>query len=122
MYCAQTEGAHCGHGMVFSVNAETTGDSTFADFKQLAIQQNGTAAAAGADALKPAGGIVGGGGAKAQGTVTMQAGGALATGTGVAADGSACQCECLCQPNTLPQAAGIGGFGGFAGQIPAGSS
>lgn len=111
--------------MVFSINAETTGTSTFADFKQLAIQQNGTKAEAGADALKNSGGIVGGGGAKAKGqkgTVTMDAGGALATGTGVAADGSQCQCECLCQPNTLPQQAGIGGFGGFAGQLPAGSA
>ena len=104
--------------MVFSVNAASTGDSTFTDFKQLAIQQNGTASAAGPDALTQPGGIVGGGGAKATGTVTMGSSPAVVTGSGTAADGSTCQCSCLCEPGQLPQGAGWGGFGGFAGTLP----
>jgi len=45
VYCKQkTPASHCGMGMVFAINSdETSGSSkTFADFSQLAIQQNGT--------------------------------------------------------------------------------
>jgi hypothetical protein len=41
-YCKQQNGIHCGKGMVFSINAATSGDKTMAAFKQLAVNKNGT--------------------------------------------------------------------------------
>lgn len=113
--------------MVFSINPATTGDKTTVDFKQLAINQNGTD-------LKP-GGLqnvdpnaaaapttvtidAGSGGAAATGTAS----GALASatvvpGTGTDGQGQACTCQCLCGMNSFPANAAVNNFGGFAGMI-----
>ncbi|KAI9715974.1 MAG: hypothetical protein M1812_005608 [Candelaria pacifica] len=40
-YCKQKTGTHCGKGMVFSINP--TANKTHDQFKQMAMQQNGTA-------------------------------------------------------------------------------
>lgn len=111
-----------------SINAPTTGDKTMANFKQLAIQKNGTEQAplttAGIQNVQP-------GAQAAPSTVTVQAGGAAATGTGAAAVGTAtvaagtgidgagntCACSCLCGVNSFPAAAAVNNFGGFAGMI-----
>lgn len=125
-YCKQQNGIHCGKGMVFSVNAATTGDKTMADFKALAVGTNGTS-------LTP-GGLqnVDPGAAAAPTTVTVEAGG-QATGTGAAGaggavatviagagqdgQGQACSCSCLCGMNSFPAQAAIGNFGGFPGMM-----
>lgn len=118
--------------MVFSINAKTDGDKTMAQFKQLAINKNGTEQApltsAGIQQVNP-------GAAAAPSTVTVQAGGgagAAATGTGGAAlasasvvagqgtdgQGQACTCQCLCGMDAFPPSAAQNSFGGFAGMIP----
>lgn len=113
--------------MVFSINAKTTGDKTMAQFKQLAIQKNGTA-----QASLTAAGIqsVAAGAQAAPSTVTVQAGGAGATGTaasgaasvvagqGTDGNGQACTCSCLCGMNSFPANAAQNNFGGFAGMLP----
>lgn len=131
-YCKQKTGNHCGIGMVFSINAKTAGEKTMAQFKQLAINKNGTAVP-----LEPAGiQQVNPGAQAAPSTVTIQAGGgagAVATATGSAAagtasvvagqgtdqQGNACTCHCLCGINSFPAQAAINNFGGFAGSIAA---
>lgn len=131
-YCKQRTGVHCGKGMVFSVNAKFDGDRTMAQFKQLAINKNGTEQAplslAGIQQVAP-------GAAAAPTTVTIQAGGggggvatptasggALATATVVAGNGQdgqgqACSCQCLCGMNSFPQQAAVNNFGGFPGLL-----
>ncbi|KAF2794669.1 hypothetical protein K505DRAFT_241608 [Melanomma pulvis-pyrius CBS 109.77] len=128
-YCKQKTGTHCGKGMVFSINAKTSGGKTMADFKQLAINLNGTEQAPLTTAAIQ---NVGPGAAAAPSTVTIQAGGGVAaTGTGAAAlatasvvagqgltgDGNACSCSCLCGVNDFPAAAAVNNFGGFAGTL-----
>lgn len=127
MYCKQRNGTHCGKGMVFSINAATTGDKTHSAFKQLAIQINGTdagvlssaaiqsVAATGAAAATTVTVVAGGGSAAAT------AGGAAATvaaGQGQDANGNACSCSCLCGVASFPAAAAVNNFGGFAGMFP----
>lgn len=117
--------------MVFSINAKFEGDKTMAQFKNLAINQNGTDQLAAIQQVNPAA-------AAAPSTVTVQAAagtggaGAAATGTGTAAagalasvvpgqgtdgNGQACTCQCLCGMNSFPANAAIANFGGFPGQI-----
>jgi len=116
-YCKQKVGTHCGKGMVFSINAATTGDKTFSAYKQLAIAQNGTA-------LSTAG-IVATAAPAVASTVTVVAGSAsaaaasatVAVGQGTLGDGSACSCQCLCGANSFPANAGVNQFGGFGGTI-----
>jgi len=114
MFCAQ-EG-HCGKGMVFSINAATTGAKTFAAYKQLAISQNGTELQSPNVAATPP--------AQAASTITISAtagNGALNSqatvvpGHGATPDGQACDCSCLCGANSFPQGVGMGSFGGFVG-------
>ncbi|KAL6707191.1 hypothetical protein ACN47E_004738 [Coniothyrium glycines] len=128
-YCKQRTGTHCGLGMVFSINAVATGDKTMANFKQLAINQNGTNLQPGAlQSVDPNAAAApttvtieaGAGGAAATGTDT--ASGALASatvvaGTGQDGQGQACSCQCLCGMNSFPANAAINNFGGFAGMI-----
>ena len=125
-YCKQKNGTHCGKGMVFSINAKTDGDKTMAAFKQLAINKNGTEQAplttAGIQNVQP-------GAQAAPSTVTIQAGGGVATGSGALAsatvvagqgttgDGQACTCQCLCGMNSFPANAAVNNFGGFPGMI-----
>lgn len=114
-YCKQKNGTHCGKGMVFSVNAVESGDKSFANYKQLAIQKNGTALTTAGIAATPAPAV--------QSTVTLAAGAAEATvaqGNGQCGDGSACTCSCLCGQNSFPNVAAVNNFGGFAGMLPAG--
>lgn len=126
--------------MVFSVNAKLEGDKTMAQFKQLAINKNGTEQAPLSDAPIQS---VPPGAAAAPSTVTIEAGagqGVQATGThappavattgthapGAAAtvvpgqgtfQGGACTCQCLCGENAFPAQAAINNFGGFAGAM-----
>ncbi|KAF2127288.1 hypothetical protein P153DRAFT_63380 [Dothidotthia symphoricarpi CBS 119687] len=120
-YCRQQTGTHCGKGMVFSINPATTGDKTMVDFKQLAINQNGTDLKLGAiQSVNP-------NAAAAPTTVTVQAGtgtgaSALATATVVAgqgtnSQGNTCSCSCLCGTNSFPANAAVNNFGGFAGMM-----
>ncbi|KAF2279671.1 uncharacterized protein EI97DRAFT_183450 [Westerdykella ornata] len=131
-YCKQRTGVHCGKGMVFSINAKTTGDKTMAQFKQLAIKTNGTEAAPLSKAPIQS---VGNGVQAAPSTVTIVASGGNPTppahntglapapaasvvpGMGTDQNGGACTCHCLCGVNAFPAQAAINNFGGFAGSI-----
>lgn len=98
--------------MVFSVNAVESSEKSFAAYKQLAIQKNGTELDVAPIAASPA--------AAVSSTVTLAAGQAEATatvaaGNGQCADGSACTCSCLCGTNSFPEGAAVNNFGGFAG-------
>jgi hypothetical protein len=125
-YCKQQNGIHCGKGMVFSINAATTGDKTMADFKQLAVNTNGTSLTPGGlqnvdpnAAAAPTTVTVEAGGAGAMATQTNSAGGgAVATviaGQGQDGAGQTCSCSCLCGMNSFPASAAINNFGGFPG-------
>jgi hypothetical protein len=117
--------------MVFAINAQTTGEKTFAQFKQLAVNINGTAAplttaaiasvGAGAQAAPTTVTIAAGGGSAAGGTTTAAAAAGTASvvaGSGTDSTGAPCNCQCLCGVNDFPQAAGAqAAFGGFGGQI-----
>lgn len=120
-YCKQKNGIHCGKGMVFSINAATTGDKTFSAYKQLAINQNGTAALSTAN-------IAAAGATQMASTVTINAGGgstataaaaaaSVVAGQGTTGNGDACTCQCLCGTNSFPAMAAQNNFGGFAGMI-----
>ncbi|KAF2441476.1 hypothetical protein P171DRAFT_72702 [Karstenula rhodostoma CBS 690.94] len=122
-YCKQS--THCGVGMVFAINAATTGDKTMSVFKNNAINKNSTKSAdlglAPIQSVDPAA-------AAAPSTVTV----AAASGTGAAAGstasvvagqgtdpaGNICGCQCLCGVNSFPQQAAVNNFGGFAGMLP----
>jgi hypothetical protein len=128
-YCKQQNGIHCGKGMVFSINAATTGDKTMADFKNLAIGKNGTGLMnspiqnvdpAAAAVASPVTVLAGEGAAAATGTGTGAAAGAVATviaGQGTTGQGQSCTCSCLCGMNSFPAQAAINNFGGFAGML-----
>jgi len=129
--------------MVFSINAKFEGDKTMAQFKNLAISQNGTdelaaiqkvdAAAAAAPSTVTVQAAAGTGGAHAIATGTGAAAtatGAVGTATGAAGalasvvpgqgtdgNGQVCSCHCLCGVNDFPANAAISNFGGFPGQI-----
>jgi hypothetical protein len=109
-YCKQK--GHCGKGMVFSINPST--DKTQADFKQLAIKQNGTALSTAV--------IVGGPAAAttvsvaAPAATTAAGAGTMVAGSGTVVVGGACSCSCLCGVESFPNAAqGLGAFGGLSG-------
>lgn len=122
-YCKQS--THCGVGMVFAINAATTGDKTMSVFKNNAINKNSTKSAnlalAPIQNVNPAA-------AAAPSTVTVAAasgtGGAVGStatvvaGQGTDPAGNACGCQCLCGVNSFPQAAAVNNFGGFAGMLP----
>ncbi|KAH8730030.1 hypothetical protein GQ44DRAFT_736853 [Phaeosphaeriaceae sp. PMI808] len=130
-YCKQQNGIHCGKGMVFSINAATTGDKTMADFKALAVGTNGTALkpgalqsvdpnAAAAPTTVTVSAGAGGAAGEAVATATRSGGAGLATATVVAGagrdgQGQACSCSCLCGMNSFPANAAINSFGGFPG-------
>lgn len=116
-YCRQK--AHCGKGMVFSINP--TAAKTQANFKELAIAQNGTGI------LPP---ILGGSAAPAPpaastvapaapASTVAPAPGGMATGVGQIENGQ-CTCSCLCGVASFPNPAlqGRGAYGGFAGAMP----
>jgi len=70
-YCAQT--AHCGKGMVFSVNSLETTANTFDAFRALAIHINGTTTPSSTNGTSASGSVSGSGAAP---TSTNKAGGA----------------------------------------------
>ncbi|KAF1921678.1 hypothetical protein BDU57DRAFT_57360 [Ampelomyces quisqualis] len=123
-YCKQQNGIHCGKGMVFAVNAATTGDKTMADFKALAVGTNGTSLTPGGlQRVDPAA-------AAAPTTVTIDAGGmanqtpaaaaappgaTVIPGNGKDGAGQTCSCSCLCGMNSFPPNAAVNSFGGFPG-------
>ncbi|KAL5120065.1 hypothetical protein ACEQ8H_001890 [Pleosporales sp. CAS-2024a] len=124
-YCKQQNGQHCGKGMVFSVNAPTTGNKTMANFKALAVQTNGTSlvdssiqvvdAAAAAPAPAPV--IVEAGGSATSPASAGNGAAVVIAGTGTDGQGQACSCSCLCGTNSFPPNAAINNFGGFPGQL-----
>lgn len=98
--------------MVFSINP--TENKTQADFKALAIKQNGTALATA---------VIAGGAAKsttvsvAAPAASTAAAGSMVAGSGTIVSGGACSCSCLCGVAAFPLAAqGLGAFGGLPGQ------
>jgi hypothetical protein len=122
-YCKQQNGIHCGKGMVFSINAKTTGDKTMADFKQLAVNTNGTSLAAGglqnidpnAAAAPTTVTVEAGGMASQTGSAAGQAVATVIAGQGQDGAGQTCSCSCLCGMNSFPASAAIANFGGFPG-------
>ncbi|USP76471.1 hypothetical protein yc1106_03745 [Curvularia clavata] len=129
-YCKQKNGIHCGKGMVFSINPSETGDKTMADFKTLAIKQNGTslvegglqqvdpnAAAAPSTVKVEAGGAAATGAPPAPGSPPPPPPGQVVQGSGQDGQGLACSCQCLCGAGSFPSTAAINNFGGFAGMI-----
>lgn len=127
MFCQQAQGQHCGKGMVFSINAKLSGDKTMAQFKQLAIQSNGTSlkdsaiqsvdqAAAAAAPSTVTVEAVGGAAATQTGTGAMSTATVVA-GSGTDGAGETCSCSCLCGVNSFPASAAVNNFGGFAGMI-----
>ncbi|KAJ4357638.1 uncharacterized protein N0V89_002214 [Didymosphaeria variabile] len=126
-YCKQS--THCGVGMVFAINAATTGDKTMAVFKNNAINKNSTKSAnlglapiqsvnAGAAAAASTVTVAAGGAAAATGTGAAGAAATVVAGQGTDSAGNACGCQCLCGVNSFPQAAAVNNFGGFAGMLP----
>ncbi|KAH8596493.1 Cupredoxin [Bisporella sp. PMI_857] len=120
-YCRQTK--HCGQGMTFSINP--TAEKTQAQFKQLAIAQNGTGTVspiAGGSAVAPPPAAATTAAPAAAAPATPPAAAAPATGSGVVGGSGefangACSCACLCGTAAFPNAAvqGVGAFGGMAG-------
>lgn len=120
-YCKQQNGIHCGKGMVFSVNAATTGDKTMAQFKQLAVNKNGTSLTPGglqninpAAAAAPTTVTVAAGGV-ASNTAAAAAAATIIAGQGTDSTGQTCSCSCLCGMNSFPANAAVNNFGGFPG-------
>lgn len=122
--------------MTFSINP--TANKTQADFKELAIAQNGTGVASpitggapasapapappastdAAAAAPPAASTAAAPPAETAAAPPAASSGSTAVGTGTIVDNGACNCACLCSTGSFPNAAiqGIGAFGGLAGQ------
>ncbi|KAI6367636.1 hypothetical protein MCOR25_004858 [Pyricularia grisea] len=131
-YCRAAQGAHCGKGMVFSINP--TAEKTHSEFAAKAIASKG---------LGSGGAITGnpsGGGAAAPPAANPAApaassspspapatGGAATdpskptTGTGTLQPDGSCQCVVTCAAGSFPAMGvqGLNNFGGMAGSIPA---
>jgi len=135
-YCKQRTGSHCGKGMVFAINP--TPERTFAKFKEVAIQLNGTAsatpaapAASTATAVASTVTLDAGAGNPTASTTASSApalltatatgpGGAMVTGWNQNAGANgACQCACFCGSGSFGPGQGIGAFGGKPGSLPA---
>jgi hypothetical protein len=95
--------------MVFSINPTT--NKTQADFKQLAISQNGTALSTAVIVGGPAASTV-----SVAAPAATTATGNMVSGSGTVVTGGACSCSCLCGVESFPNAAqGLGAFGGLSG-------
>lgn len=142
-YCKQKTGAHCGKGMVFSINP--TAEKSQDMFKQMAMQQNGTAAASGSMTMSSSTASMTMDSSTASVTMdssvmaTMSATmtsaddaaatpppanpadkmdtGAMVQGSGMNGNGDACSCTCLCAAGGFPQGTGMGSWGGFGGRM-----
>jgi hypothetical protein len=117
--------------MVFSINAVTTGDKTFSNYKALAVKTNGTSLVQGnLQSVDPAAAaapttvtvIAGNGSGGASATAAPPASGTVAgdqsvatvvAGTGSDSQGNVCTCSCLCGVNSFPANVAVGSFGGF---------
>ncbi|KAI9829037.1 MAG: hypothetical protein M1832_000060 [Thelocarpon impressellum] len=117
-YCKQRTGTHCGKGMTFSINP--TAEKSHAKFKELAIQQNGTAEAGSSAAPPPPPASATPPPASAPPTPppSQTASSNIVQGTGKVENGQ-CACQCLCGADSLQQGMGIGNYGGWGGQVPA---
>ena len=127
-YCKQkTPKSHCGSGMTFSINP--TAAKTQDMFKNMAIQQNGTASASApsASAAPPAASAAPPPAASPAAPPASPPAAApppatsIASGSGTTDGSGACQCSCLCGVAQFPVAdvQGIGNFGGMSGALPA---
>jgi hypothetical protein len=120
----------CGTGMLFVVNAPTTGNQTQSAFKMAAIkaggvQFKGDALVVDQPAPQVASTVIinpaGNGGNVAAGQPTPAQSlpqGTVIPGQGTLGNGQPCGCNCLCgagQP--VPGGVGQGSFGGFAGKL-----
>ena len=125
-YCKQKTGNHCGKGMAFAINP--TKEKTFEKFKEMAMQQNGTADAGGSGGYAPppaAGGSyeapppAAGGSYEApppaEGGQTPPP--AMVPGEGQG-NGGACSCSCFCGVQSYPSGWGVGSSGGMPGMMP----
>ncbi|KAF7932794.1 uncharacterized protein EAE98_004093 [Botrytis deweyae] len=115
-YCRQA--GHCGSGMVFSINP--TADKTQAQFKAMAVAQNGT----GTQSAIQGGSSAGGASSGTSSSAVASAAGAVSTatvasGTGTVGSDGTCSCSCLCGQAAFPNAAvqGVGMFGGVSGAM-----
>ncbi|KAI9887599.1 MAG: hypothetical protein M1823_000583 [Watsoniomyces obsoletus] len=134
-YCKQRTGTHCGKGMVFSINP--TAEKTFGKFKEMAIQQNGTAVASGTTTPPP--GVTmttttasvanaGAGAATTPPTTTAIVAptpvnpspnvNGVVQGTGKVDGAGSCDCTCMCGVAAFPPGAGVGNWGGYGGAMP----
>ena len=117
MMCAQGGTAHCGKGMVFSLNP--TPERSHADFQKLAIQKFGNGG----------GSAITGNGGEEEEAAAPEASSAApaepAAATGVVQgvgeimpDGS-CVCSVMCGTGSFPDPAaqGVGAYGGMGGSI-----
>jgi plastocyanin len=111
-YCKT--GNHCGQGMVFSINP--TPEKTHAQFQANAIAAKGNG---GGSAITGNGTVAAAPSSAAPVPTASGAVANVATGTGAMENG-ACNCAVTCDmAGTYPnQAAGVGAYGGFAGQLP----
>ncbi|CCD45089.1 hypothetical protein ACHAQE_000575 [Botrytis cinerea] len=116
-YCRQA--GHCGSGMVFSINP--TANKTQAQFKAMAVAQNGTGSQSAIQGGTPAGAAGSGTPPSAVASAGVAAATAtVASGTGTVGADGACSCSCLCGQAAFPNAAvqGVGMFGGVSGAMP----
>lgn len=98
-----------------------------ADFKTLAIKQNGTSLVEGglqqvdpnAAAAPTTVNVVAGGDAAATAppSAASPPPGQVVQGSGTDGQGQACTCQCLCGVASFPANAAVNNFGGFAGMI-----
>lgn len=117
--------------MVFSINP--TAEKSHEMFKQLAVQQNGTAAANSSTVQSSTTTATDSASTTLPASTTdvqlavsttsanspaATSGSGLAQGSGTGSDGGACSCTCLCGPGAFPAGAGVGNWGGYGGEIP----
>ncbi|KAF5869861.1 putative serine-threonine rich protein [Botrytis fragariae] len=115
-YCRQA--GHCGSGMVFSINP--TADKTQAQFKAMAVAQNGTGTQSAIQGGSSAGGASSGTSSSAVASAAAAISTAtVASGTGTVGTDGTCSCSCLCGQAAFPNAAvqGVGMFGGVSGAM-----
>ncbi|TEY55711.1 hypothetical protein BOTCAL_0230g00040 [Botryotinia calthae] len=115
-YCRQA--GHCGLGMVFSINP--TANKTQAQFKAMAVAQNGTGIQSAIQGGTPADAAGSGTPPSAIASAGVAAATAtVASGTGTIGADGACSCSCLCGQAAFPNAAvqGVGMFGGVSGAM-----
>jgi hypothetical protein len=113
----------CGQGMVFSVNAPSSGAEEHSVVKMAAIKAQGkgfkiAAIVATAPVQEVASTVSinpGNVGAQATGAAPAAGQATVVPGQGTTGNGQECGCSCLCGAGSFPPDAGVGEFGGFLG-------